>query len=1514
MKGFAGLTAWALWVLPLLSFAEGVRYRGIFVNDEDWGLRPWAVRHFGAKEQIGTNAYAEIFALMKRDGLNLIWPAMHEGGYEFSARPENLELARHWGITVGTSHCEPMLRNNCYLAKADKKKWSWVSNRDFLVDYWREGVRRGTECLDRVEHVDRVGDVLWTIGMRGIHDGRMPDGKTTEEKIKILEEVFAAQCAMLPDGAPKLFCPYKEVLPIFNAGLKVPEDATILWVNDNFGYVRRVGAPHPSTPLLPTHPIKHYSRQGIYWHLSYWGRPHGYIHLCTTPPAFMWYELVAKCWENGVRDVWMVNAGDVFQAEILLDAFGKFAADPESWKAKIDPQTDALRMWARESFFGQDLQDLQDSENNPDNPANPVLKLSDRIVQHLNEYFNLGFNRKPEHMCVQWSRALPESVKSSLLKRYHDLLNEDMAIERLLHDSTRSTRSTRLKIADEYFRLVGFQARFLAYAGIIHLDGRDKAYARAVLDPLYARWDALDGGKWSGFWIDTIDEKPGMYQPTAHNRWSSQMQWPWNEPDDPARKDRRGESRNDYVATAYAWERAKGLEEPTWIEPVARERGAKGGEWVNVAGLGTSGNALALQPVKPGVGDGALLKFDLNHLPTHSNTHPLNQSSLVLQFLPDFALWPGLKLGVKVSFDDGEAKYVEVQRSDSNIGEKDSVRAVAVQDNFIRVDVPIPSGAKTATITAVDPGVVIDRVGVRLTRQASGSGERIIPQGANVAPNGDRLDVTSKCLRLNDRALIPVMGEMHYSRVPRDEWAKSLATMKAGGVSIVSTYVFWNHHEWKEGEWDFSGNRDLSAFLGEVKKAGLWAVVRIGPWAHGECREGGFPDWLVDKGLEWASGDAKKARQILRSRDARFLGETKKLFERVHSEVAPHLWKNGGPVVGVQLENESRGPWPYYQALKNLAVDAGFDVPMYTRTGWPKLNGPETTFGEMIPLYGDYAEGFWDRELKSMPGSYKDAFAMRPARTSSVIATEQLGKQKAEDAKGAEKYPYFTCELGGGMASSYHRRLVMEPMDAFALAVVKLGSGSNLPGFYMYHGGSNPTEYGVNMAESQRGRFTNYNDLPVVSYEFMAPISEFGEPQYAYWMIKALADFCRENAEELAVAEPVFVNKNETRRGRFIFHNDYVRRINPDGECWIGVEKDGKVERLLDGRALAARRPPVAGCRRLSAADLTLLKSAGTPPSVAIGPNGVATMPEESAWDAAAEYEVPFRAGDTMLEIAYDGDMARLYADGVLVQDDFWKGLPIRYALRRLPKGTKRLVLKVLPRGAGWEDKVYVDRARAGSSADDIARYAASELAERLGGEVNGHLTRTLQELEYAGFVARESNLNAATGKPTRIDRYRICNNYVRFYLHFIEPNHTAISNGLFKFASMEQLKGWDSQLGYQFENLIVNHVGDLFAHLGLERSLVLSAAPYVQRGTTRGEGCQIDLLVQTLRMVYVVEIKRRREIGAEVMDEVMEKVRRLKVARGVSIRAALVYDGHLSPRIEAEHGFDVVIPADRLL
>ena len=645
---------------------RGVRYRGIFINDEFFGLRPWAVRHFGRREQIGTNAYEEVFALMKRDGLNLLWPAMHPcgnpGAYEYSARPENLEQATRHGITIGTSHCEPMLRNNALLPSGDRKKWSWTRRRDWLEAYWREGARRG-----------EGKDVLWTIGMRGICDSRLEDGKTLDEKARIMEDVFAAQCAMLPKDAPKLFVPYKEVMNIYNAGLNVPDGTTIMWANDNFGYVRRLGGPQAAG-----------HGGGIYWHASYHGSPHGYYHVCTTPPAFMWYELVAKCWNNGVRDVWMVNAGDVFQAELLLGAYGKFANDPDAWGA--DAQERFLLEWA-EGFLA-----CAAVRSDAARPASDAL--AKRISAHIAEYYNLGFNRKPEHMCIQWTTNLPVSVKSGLLRRYHALLKEDAEIESALAGNLR----------DAYFRIVGYQARFLAHAGIVHLESKGREYAKSVLAPLAKRWDAMEGGKWAGLWYDTVDERGlsglhNQFKTPPSNWWGSPMQWPWNEPKNPAKVDYGTGPRFLYPATAYRAD----VQEPEWLEPVALERGTESGEWVRVPGLGTSGNALALLPVKPGVGVGATVEYSLTG----------REKILVLQFLPDFALWPGLGLGVNVSFDSGKPVYVAVPKSDSNIGQFDPVRNRAVQDNFIRVEVPVPRGAKTLKIAAVDSGVVIDRVGVR---------------------------------------------------------------------------------------------------------------------------------------------------------------------------------------------------------------------------------------------------------------------------------------------------------------------------------------------------------------------------------------------------------------------------------------------------------------------------------------------------------------------------------------------------------------------------------------------------------------------------------------------------------------------------------------------------------------------------------------------------------------------------------------------------------------------------------
>ena len=209
---------------------------------------------------------------------------------------------------------------------------------------------------------------------------------------------------------------------------------------------------------------------------------------------------------------------------------------------------------------------------------------------------------------------------------------------------------------------------------------------------------------------------------------------------------------------------------------------------------------------------------------------------------------------------------------------------------------------------------------------------------------------------------------------------------------------------------------------------------------------------------------------------------------------------------------------------------------------------------------------------------------------------------------------------------------------------------------------------------------------------------------------------------------------------------------------------------------------------------------------------------------------------------------------------------------------------------------------------------SSSELAEREGKMPNGSYVQALRDLQLAGFVAEDSGLSPLTGKPIKQTRYRIKDNYARFYLKNIEPRAAAIKAGLFSFSSLEQLNGWDAILGLQFQNMILNHVTDLFPHLGLERSLVLSAAPYIQNASKRNQGCQIDLLIRTERMLMIVEIKRQKQIGHGIIAEVEEKVRRLRADRRLSIRTALVYDGQLTASVPADRYFDFIVPADKLL
>lgn len=214
-----------------------------------------------------------------------------------------------------------------------------------------------------------------------------------------------------------------------------------------------------------------------------------------------------------------------------------------------------------------------------------------------------------------------------------------------------------------------------------------------------------------------------------------------------------------------------------------------------------------------------------------------------------------------------------------------------------------------------------------------------------------------------------------------------------------------------------------------------------------------------------------------------------------------------------------------------------------------------------------------------------------------------------------------------------------------------------------------------------------------------------------------------------------------------------------------------------------------------------------------------------------------------------------------------------------------------------------------------------SEISESLGKVRGGHVSEALEELELAGFLERDGGINPATGKEAKIARYRIRDNYTRFYLRFIEPYSAMIRRGAFNFVSLETLPGWDSILGLQFENLVLNNASELISRLGLDRSLVLSVAPYRKRASRErrkaesDSGCQIDILIQLRQAMYPVEVKRRNAIGVEVVEQMKEKVARLPNPNAVSIRPVLVYDGSLSPAIvENAYFADVVSAADLLL
>jgi len=641
-----------------------VKYRGFFINDEDWGLNPWASKTFDPQfGNIGPKTYEKVFELMLRLRLNYIWPAMHACSTEFGSTPENAALADKFAIVAGSSHCEPMLFNNVHWKEAEKGRWNYSLNRDAIHSAWEENAKARGQY-----------EAVWTLGIRGIHDAAMErPPNDLPDKINLMGEIFHNQRELLDQYVTKqwgpiaqCFVPYKEVLPIYDAGLKVPDDVTIVWVDDNFGYIRRLGNPEEQ---------QRSGGSGVYWHISYYGQPHSYTWINTTAPALMWEEL-HKARENNARTLWVINVGDIKPMEIGIDYFSRLAWNPDGFDRGA--QRTFLHDFA-ERNFGE--------------------KFAQPMVDLLMEFYRLGTIHKPELMDRAWALSLTPERAAQLENEYNSLLKREETLSAAVPAEAR----------DAYTELVGFPARVLASAGLVFMadrnvqQGIDAAANEYKIMTLRNGLEAqvenfntkIAGGKWNRM-------MPGLVTGTDLTRWSSQVRWPWGEKASPTGQTTNNSPVINEPPAGQGWRDAATAD---------RQSPQNAARWSSVEGLGPSGRAMALLPASSEIS----WKEDDKNAPglEYDFKAKGRDGEAFIDFLPTFRIYSGMKLRVAASMDDGVPTVIEVPGSSGSENENGQVRSFAVQNNYVRARVPLPgltAGKHTFKIRAVDPGAVIDRL------------------------------------------------------------------------------------------------------------------------------------------------------------------------------------------------------------------------------------------------------------------------------------------------------------------------------------------------------------------------------------------------------------------------------------------------------------------------------------------------------------------------------------------------------------------------------------------------------------------------------------------------------------------------------------------------------------------------------------------------------------------------------------------------------------------------------------
>ena len=494
----------------MVSKAPTVKYRGIFINDEDWGLKVWASKTF-EKElgDIGPKTYDKVCELILRLRGNMLAPAMHSCTGAFYSHPESQVVADSWGIMITTSHCEPLLFNNASELEWKKEvdgEWNYVTNGKHILDK-----------LDRRIRETAQYDNIYTVGMRGLHDEAMKGSTDPRERARVLEKVIGEQRKILrkykgraEDDIPQIFVPYKETLDIYDAGLDLPDDITIVWPDDNYGYMKRVSSPEER---------KRKGGSGVYYHISYLGTPHDYLWMNTTPPVLM-YEELKKAYDAGADRYWLLNVGDIKPMELGIQTFMDMAWDMESFdyeKAYYHQADFMARTFGK--FYQWD---------------STYVNIRNRYAGLLKRYYRPAWDRKPEYMGyeIEWDSEensrmhdAPFNVDTGFVftkLHYNERFDDYQALFCTIDDYIKRFLPDSLQTP--FFEMFGYSAYSAVFndwkfmvAQRNHMTGDAKAaegvrFYQEGIDGLVREYNTMLDGKWNGM----MSEVPPGYVAEYH--------------------------------------------------------------------------------------------------------------------------------------------------------------------------------------------------------------------------------------------------------------------------------------------------------------------------------------------------------------------------------------------------------------------------------------------------------------------------------------------------------------------------------------------------------------------------------------------------------------------------------------------------------------------------------------------------------------------------------------------------------------------------------------------------------------------------------------------------------------------------------------------------------------------------------------------------------------------------------------------------------------------------------------